>query len=317
MNKEFEPGNLELLDLADRVMDTFIQRRDLYARQLAHGSYICIKKPITQKHVIAHLEGELTLGAYILNYESQAKYIVFDADDSLQFVKLAHIRNILDAANRPSYLESSRRGGHLWIFFSQSISGESARKLGLELQKKFKIDDIELFPKQDNLKTGPGSLIRLPFGIHRRTGKRYGFLSQDFLPLADNPTDQIKILTNPHTIPMEIIEKIITKQKRKTNPDPIKTHDKHEDTMLSTRIKQSVSAIDFISRYVDLTKNGHGKCPFHDDQVNSFAVNSEDNYWHCFAGCGGGSVIDFWMKYRKCDFTTAVREMKTMVLIRK
>ena len=25
----------------------------------------------------------------------------------------------------------------------------------------------------------------------------------------------------------------------------------------------------------------------------SFGVNTEGNYWHCFAGCGGGSVIDF------------------------
>ena len=53
--------------------------------------------------------------------------------------------------------------------------------------------------------------------------------------------------------------------------------------------------LEFGGRYVDLkpTKNGAiGRCPFHDDHRPSFGVNAEGNYWHCFAGCGGGSVID-------------------------
>ncbi len=53
---------------------------------------------------------------------------------------------------------------------------------------------------------------------------------------------------------------------------------------------------------------------FHDDHHASFGVNDEGNYWHCFAGCGGGSVIDFWMKWRKCDFTTVVRELAKVLL---
>ena len=57
-----------------------------------------------------------------------------------------------------------------------------------------------------------------------------------------------------------------------------------------------------------------GLCPFHDDHHPSFGANDAENYWHCFAGCGGGSVIDFWMKWRKCDFKTAVKELARMML---
>jgi DNA primase len=57
-----------------------------------------------------------------------------------------------------------------------------------------------------------------------------------------------------------------------------------------------------------------GLCPFHDDHNPSLGVNDEGNYWHCFAGCGGGSVIDFWMGWKKCDFTTAVKELTEMLL---
>jgi DNA primase len=72
---------------------------------------------------------------------------------------------------------------------------------------------------------------------------------------------------------------------------------------VSERIKASVTVLEFVSQYVDLklTASGAvGLCPFHDDHCPSLGVNTEGDYWHCFAGCGGGSV---------CDFTTAVREL--------
>jgi DNA primase len=78
-----------------------------------------------------------------------------------------------------------------------------------------------------------------------------------------------------------------------------------------------VTVLGFVSQYVDLKPTGSGAiglCPFHDDHRPSFGVNDESNYWHCFAGCGGGSVIDFWMRWRECDFTTAVKELAEMVL---
>jgi len=86
---------------------------------------------------------------------------------------------------------------------------------------------------------------------------------------------------------------------------------------VSERIKASVTVLELVSQYVDLKPTASGAiglCPFHDDHHPSFGVNAEGNYWNCFAGCGGGSVVDFWMRWRKCDFTTAVRELAEMVL---
>ncbi len=82
---------------------------------------------------------------------------------------------------------------------------------------------------------------------------------------------------------------------------------------LSQRIKQSITVLKFVSQYVDLKPNGSGaigKCPFHDDQRPSFSVNDKENYWHCFAGCGGGSIIDFWMKWRGISFVEAIHELE-------
>ena len=82
-------------------------------------------------------------------------------------------------------------------------------------------------------------------------------------------------------------------------------------------IKARVTVLEFVSQYVDLkptASGGLGLCPFHDDHHPSFGVNDAGNFWHCFAGCGGGSVVDFWMKWRACGFTTAVKELALMVL---
>ena len=76
---------------------------------------------------------------------------------------------------------------------------------------------------------------------------------------------------------------------------------------------ESIQVINFVSQYVELSPTGRGLCPFHNDQHASFSVNIEQNYWHCFAGCGGGSIIDFWMKWRDCDFPDAIKELAQMI----
>ena len=50
-----------------------------------------------------------------------------------------------------------------------------------------------------------------------------------------------------------------------------------------------------------------GFCPFHQEHTPSFTIYPEQNSFWCF-GCGaGGSVIDFVMKMRNCEFLEAVR----------
>ena len=39
------------------------------------------------------------------------------------------------------------------------------------------------------------------------------------------------------------------------------------------------------------------KCPFHEDQVDSCAINTDKGVWICFAGCGQGTLYSFLMKY--------------------
>jgi len=312
MRKEIEASNTELNRLADNLGKTFIQRWDLFAKQLDDGRYICIRKPLQQRHLIAHLQGKITLGTYVLDRNSHARFIAFDADDDNQMASLIAMSENLSHQGTPSYLENSRRGGHLWLFFSKPTPGREARKFGTGLMEAYNLSDIELFPKQDRLKTGPGSLIRLPFGIHRKDGQRYGFATLDGQPVAPSYPDQIRTLSNPQVISVSFFEALRTSPPpRPANPFPARS-DEFQDT-LSERIKASISVHDFVGQYVELSPTGQGLCPFHDDQHASFSVNIEENYWHCFAGCGGGSVIDFYMRWQNCDFSDAVGNLENSI----
>lgn len=169
MTREVLVNKLELEPMAASLASTFFQRTDLYTRQLDDGSYICIRKPLEISHLVAHLEGEISLGTYVLDpsslprfFRGQARFIMFDADEGFQFEQLIHLARDLAKEGVPSYLEESRRGGHLWLFFSTPISGKDARRFGVKLSERGHLSGVEIFPKQDKLSTGPGSLVRLP-----------------------------------------------------------------------------------------------------------------------------------------------------------
>ena len=78
----------ELSKLAFILGFRFLQRWDIHAIQLENGRYICEHKPVSIQHIFAHLKGEITLGAYLLDEKSLARYIVFDTDDQPGFSRL-------------------------------------------------------------------------------------------------------------------------------------------------------------------------------------------------------------------------------------
>ncbi len=56
-------------------------------------------------------------------------------------------------------------------------------------------------------------------------------------------------------------------------------------------------------------RNYFGRCPFHTEQVPSFAVSREAGLYHCF-GCGaGGDVIRFIERLEQVPFREAVRRL--------
>ena len=310
----------ELAQYAEDLGSRFIQRWDVHAKQLDDGSYVMVREALRQEHLVAHLQGEMTVGAYVLDAQSQSRFLVLDADDAPDWRRLKALAAVLAEEGTTSYLEASRRGGHLWLFLADGYSGEEIRGFGRGLLDHFGIEDIELFPKQDRLSGGPGSLIRLPFGVHRKSGKRYGFYLPDGTPLAPTLRGQIHALRASESVSKAHWERFSahwSSMQEEERPEKRKTLKKmraeNGEKTLSKQLRDSIPVRQFVLQYVELSPSGKGLCPFHDDQVPSLHVNDDKNFWYCFGCEKGGSVIDFYMELKECDFKTAIDEMAEML----
>jgi len=92
------------------------------------------------------------------------------------------------------------------VSLAKAVAGSEARVFGLGLLATHGVEEVELFPRQDGLADGPGSLIRMPFGMHRLTGRCYGFYTADGSPLAPTIREQIYALGAPETVPEAAFE---------------------------------------------------------------------------------------------------------------
>jgi len=310
--------------LLRRYAKTFIPRQDCYPIQTEDGRYLTLKRRLQIDYLQAHLKGIMTLGAYALDKDSRARWLCLDADTPEQWGELIKMTKDLQQDGITAYLEPSRRGGHLWLFFSP-IPGAVACQLGQRLLGNYNLEGIELFPKQAELKTGPGSLVRLPLGKHRLTGQRYHFVTSEGEPLAPSVRKQVRLLAAPQRVPPAYIRQVFLEPPgagdRPLKPLFPETDREPAGATLSERLKNAISVYDFVRRYVDLDENATGYCPFHDDEHKSFGVNREQNFWHCWAGCGGGSIIDFWMRWRKrqgldASFVATIKSLADMLLPR-
>lgn len=154
---------------------------------------------VTPTVIDLHLKGAVTVGSYQLALDgTSVKWAVLDFDDhgegepqELQdAVRIAHLA--LSDLGLPPSLENSGGQGwrcHLWLFFNGPVPAIKARVIldyvlaetGL-CEKPF----IERFPKQSRALNGYGNLVKVPFGVHRKTGKRSCFLEAE--GLAPMPT---------------------------------------------------------------------------------------------------------------------------------
>lgn len=335
------PPSLELDPSHIRAFaKTFIPRWDWYALQLKDGTYIQKRESLTLSMVTKHLTlarrgyTPFTLGAYALDAQNIARWVCFDADAQPQWKQLLKLSHTLFERGITSYLEPSRRGGHLWLF-TPPLAGKDIRLFAQRLLEREQIAVseggrplIEIYPKQDVLSDGAGSFVRLPLGIHMKTMQAYHFIDLAGNPLAPTVREQVALLGQPDRVPQEFIGKFLKRSNTELvqvfpPPSPtlpeFKNYTPKRHEPLSEAIKNAISVYDFVSQYVPLNDQGRGLCPFHDDHKKSFGVNHERNYWHCYAGCGGGSVIDFWMKWREThgqdgSFLAAMKELRVLLL---
>jgi superfamily II DNA or RNA helicase len=146
--------------------------------------------PLDDFWIEKHLNGEITIGIYPIQFDDRVNFLAFDFDKENWFENAKQLRKYCQSIDLPAYLERSRsgNGGHLWIFFSQSVSAAKTREFGFMLLEKAGIAGISgdksgfdrIFPNQDFLQEGGlGNLIALPLQYHARQKGNTLFLDPD------------------------------------------------------------------------------------------------------------------------------------------
>jgi len=183
-----------LRPLAERWMALFANRTRPYAVQQLDGSYRWIYEELTPQLVAAHLSGELTLACSSSDARGCARWGCLDVDVPGSLPQLLALRRALAALGLPGLVEASRRGGHLWLLLDEPVPVVALRHAVAEALSEaaargVEISTHELYP--DAIGRGMlGHAVRLPLGVHRRTGLRYPLFDAQKLPCAFTTMDK-------------------------------------------------------------------------------------------------------------------------------
>ena len=200
-------------DTASKVLHTFVGREDLHAREtIMDKSARKIEpdlRPVTEHIIKEHLSARITADTYVQRPNSTVRFMVFDVDVSksvllqydrgsdeykayLQkaFDQAQVIRGLLDHYGLNGYIEySGCRGYHVWLFFNEWIPSRYVNMLSEIVDNEITIIDgisVEYFPNKTRVKDGKyGQAIKIPYGVHIRTGERSYFIDNNGNPVMD------------------------------------------------------------------------------------------------------------------------------------
>lgn len=186
--------------------------------------------PFTTKYLRQHLIGTKTFAPYQISDESTVKWICFDIDaydgvdvETIQGIAIALMRQIIKmfGVNHALVEKSGSKGYHVWLFFSLPVVVEKAFALGHMIKNEVQTPEninIEVYPKQRSNKVF-GNTVKIPLGIHQKTGDRCLFVNGKFEPHAD----QWEVLTNVETVDAQWVDenvKVVEPvHKTRTNSD--------------------------------------------------------------------------------------------------
>lgn len=193
--------------------DIFSGRDDIFARQwkdskTGEQGYVPVRRPMQLDDIRDHLKGHKTYGIYLMQPDNRVNVGVIDIDivssfrgrkltgterDQLRregIFLLGRIKELAAQYKMEGIAEfSGGKGYHFWYPVRESVEAKWMRRGLQNIVDQIKNDvscfNFEVFPKQDKVSgKGMGNLVKLPLGIHRKTGK-----PSYFLDCADRSTE--------------------------------------------------------------------------------------------------------------------------------
>lgn len=199
-----------------RFATLFAGREDVYARQWCRPDdrrvgYTPVHEPLTPAVIRQHLLGSFTVGVYPIRLDQTATWFAIDLDirstdletarrdhayatelrEQMRSTGTAILQALRELGLDPLFENSGYKGRHYWVFLQQPQEARVLHHLGRMLLARLQTllpasFSLEFFPKQARRSgKGLGNLIKLPLGIHQKTGYRSVLLDDAGRPVAD------------------------------------------------------------------------------------------------------------------------------------
>lgn len=256
VNKKIFYNNMED-KYVEKFMELFSGREDIFAVQWSYdgkNGYSPQRRKIQKKDITTHLKGEKTLGIYQLKVDNSIKFGAFDIDikkgikfesdeDTKEMLKecvISIYREISSIGFKPYIEFSGNKGYHIWIFFESPVQSYKVKKVMENCLYNIESDEkigIEIFPKQTEVNgEGMGNLIKIPLGIHKKTGKRCLFTDEE-LNIAE---DQKKFLENIEYTTVISVEKNYIEDDRVIETSDRKSVNRERKTDIKKEIRRDI-----------------------------------------------------------------------------
>ena len=153
----------------------FAARTDVYSHW-TDGGWRPVREPLTAEIVIAGLAGTgPSISGYLIAPGSTSHVVALDFDTDEGVEQATRLARTMAADDLFGYVETSRRGAHLWCVLDQTLPAVAIRQSLKGLLQSVGLDGnpkIELRPGSNSLPDGGlGHCLRMPLMPHPVTGK--------------------------------------------------------------------------------------------------------------------------------------------------
>ncbi len=213
-------------------LNTFANRTDVYSHWVGsatEGGWRPVREPLTPDIVIAGLMGTgPSISAYMIAPGSLAHCLAIDFDTDNGLEQAFVLGKSMWGLGLPAYVETSRRGAHLWCVISSTLKASTVRKAARALlgAALLPTDDphIEIRPGSDHVDAnrvnwltpeghltveadgeGLGHALRMPMMPHPKTGVR-GVMHDPRTQTPMGPSLAQIVLEIEHTPAAEILK---------------------------------------------------------------------------------------------------------------
>ncbi|TMC15497.1 MAG: hypothetical protein E6J34_22110 [Chloroflexi bacterium] len=282
-------------DLVEAYAALFVHCWDYYAVQQPDGSYRPCYERLSLSRLVYHGHG---------------------VEELVELVGLLSQQGVSCVA------EASRRGWHVWVHVEPDSMASHVRAWLLPYARRF---GVELYPAQDTVGK-VGSLIRLPLGVHRKSGGWYPFLrvSADGLLVPVGQTVAECCAWAGENVSRSFVPQCCEPEfELVSRVRPVSVQRGQHSVGLIREWCEAQDVMEVIGCYTHLDHRGIGRCPLPGHHTRGDARSSlqvfpdrarDRAHWYCYTWKRAGDVFDFLRFYHGLSMREAWERLQEGML---